>query len=80
MNEVEFRERVLTDLATLKQQMKQLVGNGQPGRLAQQEGEIGRLWEKVRRQERAIYIAMGGVAVAVWTIRVVCGLLGFPLL
>ena len=33
----DFEARVLADLAVLKTQMKEVVGNGQPGRLAQLE-------------------------------------------
>ena len=33
----EFEDRVLADLATLKVEMKTLIGNGQPGRLRQVE-------------------------------------------
>jgi len=33
----DFESSVLADLAVLKSQMKEVVGNGQPGRLAQLE-------------------------------------------
>ena len=36
----EFEKQVLSDLAILKTEMKQLVGNGQPGRLQQIEERV----------------------------------------
>jgi hypothetical protein len=36
----EFEAQVLADLSVLKTQMKDLVGNGQPGRVAQIEARI----------------------------------------
>jgi hypothetical protein len=36
----DFEGQVLGDLSVLKNQMKELVGNGQPGRLAQLEGRL----------------------------------------
>ena len=36
----DFEARVLADLAVLKTQMKEVVGNGQPGRLAQLESRL----------------------------------------
>ena len=36
----EFEGQVLADLSVLKSQMKEIVGNGQPGRLAQVESRI----------------------------------------
>jgi hypothetical protein len=36
----EFEAQVLADLAILKTQMKDVVGNGQPGRLAQLESRL----------------------------------------
>lgn len=36
----DFEAQVLADLSVLKTQMKDLVGNGQPGRLARLEGRI----------------------------------------
>jgi hypothetical protein len=33
----DFEAQVLADLAVLKSQMKEIVGNGQPGRLSQLE-------------------------------------------
>ena len=35
-----FEEQVLSDLATLKSEMKTLVGNGQPGRMKQLEQRV----------------------------------------
>jgi hypothetical protein len=36
----EFEAQVLADLSVLKTQMKELVGNGQPGRVTQIEARI----------------------------------------
>jgi hypothetical protein len=36
----EFEAQVLADLCVLKTQMKEIVGNGQPGRLAQVESRM----------------------------------------
>jgi hypothetical protein len=36
----EFEAQVLADLSVLKTQMKDLVGNGQPGRVAQIEARL----------------------------------------
>ena len=36
----EFEAQVLADLAVLKAQVKDLVGNGQPGRIAQMEARL----------------------------------------
>ena len=36
----DFEGQVLGDLSVLKNQMKELVGNGQPGRLVQLEGRL----------------------------------------
>jgi hypothetical protein len=52
----EFEERVLEDLATLKAQMKSLLGNGQPGRLQQLE-------ERVTQHEGLVQRVAGGGAV-----------------
>jgi hypothetical protein len=43
----EFEGQILADLSVLKSQMKQLMGIGQPGRLAQLE-------ERVERHERSV--------------------------
>jgi hypothetical protein len=36
----DFEAQVLADLAVLKTQMKEVVGNGQPGRLTQLESRV----------------------------------------
>lgn len=36
----QFQARVLEDLATLKAEMHSLVGNGQPGRIANIESDV----------------------------------------
>ena len=38
----EFEKTVLADLATLKTQMRNLIGNGQPGRIARIEARVER--------------------------------------
>ena len=38
----DFESRVLSDLAVLKAQMRELLGNGQPGRLRQLEMRVER--------------------------------------
>ena len=48
----EFEKLVLADLATLKSEMKQLLGNGQPGRLRQLE-------QRVEEHERTLQRASG---------------------
>ena len=52
----EFEQTVLSDLAELKAQMRALVGNGQPGRMA-------RLEERVDEHERFVQRA-GGIGAA----------------
>ena len=43
----DFEQQVLSDLAVLKSQMRELLGNGQPGRLRQLE-------QRVERHERVV--------------------------
>jgi len=50
----EFEAQVLADLSVLKTQMKDLIGNGQPGRIARMEA---RLEEHERRVQRLKGIA-----------------------
>ena len=45
----QFEETVLADLATLKTHMKMLVGNGQPGRIAELEARVERHESLVQR-------------------------------
>ncbi len=49
----EFEATVLSDLNLLKSQMKELVGNGQPGRLARLEGRINNHERAVQRLKGA---------------------------
>jgi hypothetical protein len=49
----EFEAAVLSDLNVLKTQMKELVGNGQPGRLARLEGRVGDHERAVQRLKGA---------------------------
>jgi hypothetical protein len=45
----EFEKQVLADLATLKTEMKLLLGNGQPGRVAQLETRVDHHEKLVQR-------------------------------
>lgn len=45
----DFEAEVLSDLRVLKSQMDQLMGIGQPGRLAQLEGRVERHERTVQR-------------------------------
>ncbi len=45
----DFEQQVLTDLAELKAQMKQMLGNGQPGRLALLEQRVERHESQLQR-------------------------------
>jgi HPt (histidine-containing phosphotransfer) domain-containing protein len=49
----DFEAQVLADLSALKAQMKELLGNGQPGRLARLEGRIDRHERTVQRLKGA---------------------------
>ena len=53
----EFEGQVLADLSVLKNQMSQLMGIGQPGRLTQLE-------ERVERHERSVQRIKGLVGAA----------------
>jgi hypothetical protein len=60
----EFEGQVLADLSVLKSQMKQLMGIGQPGRLAQLE-------DRVEQHERSVQrikglIGAGGALLAMF--------------
>jgi hypothetical protein len=56
----DFEGQVLADLSVLKSQMKEVVGNGQPGRLAQLEGRILEHEKSVQRL-KGIAAAFGGL-------------------
>ena len=56
----EFEGRVLADLSVLKSQMREVVGNGQPGRLALLEGRILD-HEKTMQRMKGIAAAFGGL-------------------
>lgn len=56
----DFEAQVLADLSVLKSQMKEVVGNGQPGRLAVLEGRILDHEKSVQRL-RGIAAAFGGL-------------------
>ncbi len=60
----EFEGQILADLSVLKSQMKQLMGIGQPGRLAQLE-------DRVEQHERSVqrikgFIGAGGALLAMF--------------
>ena len=56
----DFEGRVLADLSVLKSQMKEIVGNGQPGRLTQLEGRIFD-HEKTMQRMKGVAAAFGGL-------------------
>lgn len=56
----EFEGQVLKDLSVLKSQMAQLMGIGQPGRLAQLEERVERHERSVQRM-KGVLSAMGGL-------------------
>ena len=47
----DFEGQVLADLSVLKNQMEQVLGNGQPGRLAQLEGRLQEHETSVQRMK-----------------------------
>jgi hypothetical protein len=59
----DFEGQVLADLSVLKSQMEQIVGNGQPGRLAHLEGRILE-HEKTVQRMKGMAGALGGVLTA----------------
>jgi hypothetical protein len=56
----DFEAQVLADLCVLKSQMKEVVGNGQPGRLAQLEDRVFDHERSVQRL-KGIAAAFGGL-------------------
>jgi hypothetical protein len=56
----EFEGRVLADLRVLKSQMEQLMGIGQPGRIAQIEERVERHERSVQRI-KGVFAAFGGL-------------------
>jgi hypothetical protein len=56
----EFEGQVLADLSVLKSQMKEILGNGQPGRLSQLEGRIFD-HERTMQRMKGIAAAFGGL-------------------
>jgi hypothetical protein len=56
----EFEGQVLADLSVLKSQMKEILGNGQPGRLAQLETRIFD-HERTMQRMKGIAAAFGGL-------------------
>jgi hypothetical protein len=56
----DFEAQVLADLCVLKSQMKEVVGNGQPGRLALLEGRVLDHEKSVQRL-KGIAAAFGGL-------------------
>ena len=59
----EFEAEVLADLRVLKNQMEQLMGIGQPGRLHQMERRLARSEQGVQRMKG--FVAAFGTAVTV---------------
>ncbi|MEI9981692.1 MAG: hypothetical protein WDN23_22390 [Edaphobacter sp.] len=56
----EFEGQVLADLSVLKNQMTQLLGNGQPGRLTRLEERVEKHEQSVQRV-KGLVGAMGGL-------------------
>jgi len=56
----EFEGQILAELSVLKSQMRQLLGMGQPGRLAQLEERVERHEQAVQRL-KGLVGAFGGV-------------------
>ena len=56
----DFEAQVLGDLQVLKNQMEQILGNGQPGRLSQIEGRIYE-HEKAVQRLKGMAGAFGGL-------------------
>jgi hypothetical protein len=56
----DFEGQVLADLCVLKSQMREIVGNGQPGRLAQLETRLHSHEQTVQRL-KGIAAAFGGL-------------------
>jgi hypothetical protein len=56
----DFEAQVLADLCVLKTQMKEIVGNGQPGRLSQVESRLCDHERSLQRM-KGIAAAFGGL-------------------
>jgi hypothetical protein len=56
----EFEGQVLADLSVLKSQMEQVLGIGQPGRLAKLEDRVERHEHSVQRM-KGLFTAVGGL-------------------
>jgi len=56
----DFEGQVLADLSVLKGQMGQLIGNGQPGRIAQLEGRMSE-HEKAVQRMKGMAAALGAL-------------------
>jgi hypothetical protein len=56
----DFEGQVLADLSVLKSQMKELLGIGQPGRIAQLEGRMQE-HEKTVQRLKGMAAALGGL-------------------
>jgi hypothetical protein len=57
----DFEAQVLADLSVLKSQMEEIMGNGQPGRLAQLESRMHE-HEKTVQRLKGMAGAFGGLA------------------
>ncbi len=56
----DFEAQVLADLSVLKMQMKEILGNRQPGRLAQLEGRVF-AHERTMQRLKGMAAAFGGL-------------------
>jgi hypothetical protein len=60
----EFEGQVLADLSVLKSQMQQLMGIGQPGRIAELEERVDKHERSVQRMKGLV--GAGGTALAMF--------------
>jgi hypothetical protein len=56
----DFEAQALADLSTIKNQMREILGNGQPGRLAQLETRM-QLHESAVQRLKGMAAAFGGL-------------------
>ncbi|MDQ2834054.1 MAG: hypothetical protein M3Y50_09985 [Acidobacteriota bacterium] len=60
----EFEGQVLADLSVLKNQMHQLMGIGQPGRITDLEDRVGQHERSMQRMKG--FVSAGGTALAMF--------------
>jgi hypothetical protein len=64
----DFEKTVLSDLSTLKAQMRQLTGNGQPGRLHQLEARVEQHERWLQRAQGVGALVAALLTLAHWAI------------